>query len=247
MKKLTLTVLATVIGLLLSAPLSASATDNTCVPTDAIPAYTEVVPDITHPAVGEPTIEVTNPDYVPAVEASTKWWNFSPNKGQGPFDGPPTFPSDDRGTWQGPHTNGGPGQDQTGVYQQGNGHGSWFYRENTPGTPAQGEATIVVANPDYVPEWIEVVPDIEHSKVPAVACPPTSVGPDPDHEGEPVIVVPEPEADVVTPQPARVQNVAVEELAETGSEDLLAFIILGGVMLALGVGTTVISRRREVD
>ena len=66
-------------------------------------------------------------EVVPAVPS--QWWNWSPNKDQGPFDGPPAFPTDERGTWQGPHTEGGPGQDQVGTFQQGNGHGSWFHRE----------------------------------------------------------------------------------------------------------------------
>jgi hypothetical protein len=57
----------------------------------------------------------------------SQWWNWSPNKTKGPFEGPPAFPSDSRGTWQGPHTNGGPAG--TGTYQMGNGHGSWFHRE----------------------------------------------------------------------------------------------------------------------
>jgi len=57
-----------------------------------------------------------------------QWWNFSPNKEHRPFEGPPTFPSDPRGTWQGPHTNGGPQPDAEGVYKNGGGHGSWFYR-----------------------------------------------------------------------------------------------------------------------
>ncbi|QKN87742.1 hypothetical protein IXEL_42 [Microbacterium phage Ixel] len=141
---------------LTAAPASAT---EVCVPSAAVPAWTEVVPDIEHPAVYE-TVVVT-----PAVEASTKWWNFSPNKDQGPLEGAPTFPEDERGTWQGPHTEGGPGQDQTGVYQQGNGHGSWFYRENTPATPEVTEERLVTE------AYTEVVPDIEHPAIPEVTCP----------------------------------------------------------------------------
>lgn len=61
----------------------------------------------------------------------SKWWNWSPNKDQGPFEGPPAFPEDERGTWQGPHTEGGPGQDQVGTYQASNGQGNsdWFHRQ----------------------------------------------------------------------------------------------------------------------
>ncbi len=56
----------TVVGALLAAMLipvaatSASATYEECVPQDA---WTEV---IEHPAVGEPTILIDNPDYIPA-------------------------------------------------------------------------------------------------------------------------------------------------------------------------------------
>jgi hypothetical protein len=139
-----------------------------CVPAEA---YTEVIADIEHPAVGEPTI--ANPEYVAAVPASTQWWNFAPNE-KGPFEGTPTFPEDPNGVWVGPHTEGGPGQDQSGVYQQGEGNGSWFNRVNTPAKDAVGEPTI--PNPEYVAAYTEITPDIEH---PAVTC-----------EQEPVVIEP---------------------------------------------------------
>jgi hypothetical protein len=74
----------------------------------------------------------------------SQWWNFSPNKDQGPLAGEPAFPTDPRGTWEGPHTNGGP--DGTGTFLQGNGNASWFHR--SPGTeaiPGQDE----VSHTDY--------------------------------------------------------------------------------------------------
>lgn len=77
------------------------------------PAYDEVV--------------VVKPAYDEVVAG--RWWNFSPNKSRKPFNGPPAFPTDPRGTWQGPHTNGGPSKDKVGTFQQGKGHGSWFHRE----------------------------------------------------------------------------------------------------------------------
>lgn len=177
-------------GLGVGIPAAANATEQ-CEPRDAW------VEHITHDSIGDETIP--NPDYQPATEGhyttepnpdyvpgtpdtvTSTWWNWSPNKDTGPFDGPPAFPTDPRGTWQGPHTNGGPGQDQIGTYRQGNGNGSWFHRENvvTPGTPAQGEPTIqvwhdgtpavgepTIPNPEYVPGWVE---DVEH---PAVICEP---------------------------------------------------------------------------
>jgi len=144
---------------LVAAPLTAaSATPppNDCVPQDA---WTET---ISHPAVGEPTIVDDNPDYVPGTDAI--WAVFSPNKDQGPFEGPPTWPTDDRGTWQlKDHIPGGH-EGEDGGYQKGNGHGDWFYRQAA--VPAQGEATIEVKNPDYVAPHDEV---IEH---PPVVCEP---------------------------------------------------------------------------
>jgi LPXTG-motif cell wall-anchored protein len=64
-------------------------------------------------------------------EVPSKWWVWSPNKDQGPFDGPPAFPDDERGTWQGPKINGGPDQDTYGTFNVSNGdngRSSWFHR-----------------------------------------------------------------------------------------------------------------------
>lgn len=79
------------------------------------------------------------------------WWNWSPNHQQGPFEGPPAFPTDERGTWQGPHENGGPSQDTYGTFQQGNGNGSWFHRDHgTDDTVIHHDAvTEEIPNPDY--------------------------------------------------------------------------------------------------
>lgn len=60
------------------------------------------------------------------------WANFSPDRQQGPFTGPPAFPSDTRGTWH-LHSNipgGHAGPD--GVYSTSDAQGraSWFYRKN---------------------------------------------------------------------------------------------------------------------
>lgn len=114
-----------------------------CVPSGGVEGRWIDVPDILHPAVGTPTIVIDNPDYVPGVDASTVWYNFAPNE-KGPFEGTPTFPEDANGVWVGPHTVGGPSQDTEGVFQQGNGNGSWFYRDNTPAVPPVGEPTITI-------------------------------------------------------------------------------------------------------
>jgi hypothetical protein len=77
----------------------------------------------------------TDPEIVEEAKPG-KWWNFSPNDNNAPFVGPPAFPNDPRGTWQGPHTEGGPQQDQVGTYPNGNPDkgGNWFHRE--PGKDA---------------------------------------------------------------------------------------------------------------
>ncbi|MEO6789569.1 MAG: hypothetical protein ABI249_07150 [Ornithinibacter sp.] len=70
--------------------------------------------------------EVIRHDAIPAVPAV--WANFAPNDEQGPFEEPPTDPSDPRGTWN-EHGKLPPGQaGPDGVYRDGNGDGSWFYR-----------------------------------------------------------------------------------------------------------------------
>jgi len=157
-------------GVALAAP-AANATGGTeqCVPSEAIPAWTEVTPDIEHPAVYE-TVEVT-----PAVEGSPAIWaNFSPNDQHATFVGPPTYPTDERGTWH-DHGTLPPGQaGEDGVYANGNPDkgGNWFYRQ------AAVEAQPAVTEERLVTEaYTEDVPDIEHPAVPAVTCeePPPAV------------------------------------------------------------------------
>lgn len=72
-----------------------------------------------------------------------QWWNWSPNNSQGPQDYEPAFPTDPRGTWQGPHENGGPRQGTYGTFQTGSpGNSNWFHREQgTEGTEAYWEIT----------------------------------------------------------------------------------------------------------
>lgn len=201
--------------------------EEVCTPSQA---YTET---IKHPAVGDPTLTVENPDYVPAQPGETVslWWNFSPNNSQGPLEGEPAFPEDARGTWQGPHSDGGPGQDLTGTFQQGNGNGSWFHRETTvvPEIPAVGEPTITVDNPDYVPASTET---IEHE---AVIC-----------EEDPPVVVEPPAKPPVIGDPEVPETVAVEKtgLAETGGSDKTGLIVFGVGTLALGSLLFLLRRRQ---
>lgn len=145
---------------LLTAP--ASATE--CVPSDA---WTETVehPEVSHE---ETTVVVDQEAYTEVIPGVAEVWaNFSPNKEHRPFDGPPTFPEDERGTWhvheQIPGGHVGP----DGVYQKGEGHGSWFYRQ--AGVEEQvieheavtHEETVTVVDEEA---WTEV---IEHE---AVVC-----------------------------------------------------------------------------
>jgi LPXTG-motif cell wall-anchored protein len=81
---------------------------------------------------------VTTPTYGDVIDKETRtrnwvagiWQNFSPNDQQGEFEGPPSWPTDDRGTWQHKDPKDIPGghQGPDGVYQKGQGNSSWFYR-----------------------------------------------------------------------------------------------------------------------
>lgn len=151
-------------GLTLASALPASATPpvEECVPSEAIPAWTEVVPDIEHPAVYETVVVTPATEGTPAV-----WANFSPNDKHATFVGPPTYPTDERGTWH-DHGQLPPGQaGPDGVYANGNPDkgGNWFYRQAAvEGKPAVTEERLVTE------AYTEVVPDIEHPAVPAVTC-----------------------------------------------------------------------------
>jgi hypothetical protein len=83
---------------------------------------------------------VGNHDATAGVPA--QWWTWSPNQSQGPQDYTPAFPTDPRGTWQGPHTQGGPdGEGTFNVSHGASGNSSWFHRE--PGTEGTPETTHV--------------------------------------------------------------------------------------------------------
>lgn len=120
--------------------------DPGCVPAAA---WTEV---IEHEAVTH-TEEVIDVPGTPAV--AEVWANFSPNDNKGPFDGPPSYPTDPRGTWhdKGHLPPGHAGPD--GVYQRGNGNGDWFYRQ--AGKPAVDDTykTIVIVDVEAYTENIE--------------------------------------------------------------------------------------------
>jgi hypothetical protein len=181
----------------------ARATDTTpCVPSeDTLSAWADdgapfiVHGDATPPADPDGTDETSTTNLVRYVQlgeskhvtqeavagtpgTASQWWNFSPNKDQGPLVGEPSFPTDARGTWQGPHTEGGPDQDLTGTFLSGQGNASWFHREpGTEGTPGQDE----VSHTDYT--WQKQTRTFTEG----VDCPPPAdICPDgTDHAGEP--------------------------------------------------------------
>lgn len=184
-------------------------------------ATTPPAPCTTH-VIDTPAYDETIIDQPATPAVPGQWWNWSPNNDQGPFDGPPTFPTDDRGTWQGPHTDGGP--DGEGTYQAGDGHGSWFHRD--PGTPAQPEVSHVVHH------------DATYKDVP-VDCPPTRtphVPPAPKpHDGPFPVKVTD-----ATPSTSSTDGV----LPDTGGVGNLYGLAAGGLMAAAGATVLVRARRR---
>lgn len=131
-----LTVIAAILGLVSVTSANAKGEDP-CVPTAA---WTETVehPEgnhiVHHEAVTEETVvthdAVTHQETVVDQEATPSVWaNFSPDDKKGTFDGPPSYPTDDRGTWQIHNQIPGGHEGPDGVYQRGNGNGDWFYRQ----------------------------------------------------------------------------------------------------------------------
>lgn len=151
------------------------------------PASSEVVH---HPAVTHTeTVTVTDSEAFdekvidsPAVEAVIgQWWNWSPNNTQGPQDYTPLFPVDVRGTWQGPHTEGGPeGEGTFNVSHGESGNSSWFHRvlavEGSPEVShivhhdavTHEESTEVVDSPAF--NTTTNHPAVTHDETKAVDC-----------------------------------------------------------------------------
>jgi hypothetical protein len=96
---------------------------------------------------------VVHHDAVPA--GPDLWWNWSPNHTDGPQDYVPDFPTDERGTWQGPHENGGPLQDTYGTFQTGEGNSPFFHREH--GTPAVDAYDETVVDQEAYDETVTIV------------------------------------------------------------------------------------------
>src|SRR6187431_226059 len=93
--------------------------------------------------------EVGHWDVIPPVMRTVPavWQNFSPNEDQGPLVGQPAHPTDSRGTWQHQDKEIPPGQEgPDGVYQNGEGNGSWFYRAEAYEVIAVEEKTVWVVD-----------------------------------------------------------------------------------------------------
>jgi hypothetical protein len=169
-------------------------TSQVVVVTPAVPAVPEV------PAVPAVTEEQTVPG------TPDLWWNWSPNHQQGPFEGPPAFPVDPRGTWQGPHENGGPSQDTYGTFQQGSGNGSWFHREQ--GTPETTVTVVITPEVPAVPGTPEIPAVTKVVVTPAVECP-----------EEPPVVVEPPVEPPVTPENPQVPQTPENPSTPNDDED----------------------------
>lgn len=120
--------------------------EEPCVPSEA---WTEI---IEHP-------EVTHEETVVVQEGQDAVWaNFQPNNHKEPFVGPPSYPSDSRGSWNVHNQIPGGHEGPDGVYAKGNPDkgGNWFYRQ-----AAVEEVTETVTVVD-VEAWTET---IEHPEV----------------------------------------------------------------------------------
>lgn len=245
-KRMLIAATGLVAGLALAVMPMAASGATECIPQEA---YVETVD---HPAVGEPTIDIPNPEYAPATEDTTttvyvKWDWTDPQKEKNP----PTIAPPANGWHEVGETNDVKGNTPDAILHQGNGNGSYFYFQSVtrtiPGTPAQGEPTITVENPDYIAPWVET---IQHE---AVVCEtPGDDGEDPDEPEVPETPVVTPEAPqttddpVTTPQPPQEISTArpgTPQLAVTGASEspwIAATRLAGYFFAGVGLGYLVL-------
>lgn len=276
-----LATLAVVLVLLFVPTNSAGAIDEPCVPKDA---YTEVV--VITPAVpaipavpGTPAVpavtETIHHEAVPPVTETIPavaevWANWSPDNQQGPFTGPPVWPTDPRGTWHVHKKIPGGHEGPDGVYQQdnpGNGNADWFYRLNgqpekviviTEGVDAYDEVVVITPEIPAVPGTPEVpaVPAVTQEIFhPAVVCVTPSDTPTVVTETpvvtETVVPTPTPD-DVVTPEVTPVPEedetpVAVPEKEdEPKPEDKPQPVVLTTIECVDGVNVTTVTKNGNV-
>lgn len=204
--------------------------DSPCVPKDA---YTET---INH-------LAVTHVVHHEAVAATPDlWWNWSPNKNQGPFDGPPSFPVDARGTWQGPHENGGPDQDTFGTFNSSHGQSgnvSWFHREHGTAEVAAYDETVV--------DHEASVETVDHSAVTCTTDPTTAPTPDPVADPIPTATIGTPPVHLVAkgktkPVTPTVVHAGIGSLPNTGGPNW-ALGGVAGLMILFGAVLVVLGKR----
>lgn len=170
---------------------------------------------------------VTHDVVVVDVEAVAGFWaNFAPNETRGPFEGTPTYPVDAGGTWI-VHTEGGPGQDESGVFQIGNGHGDWFYRQQAVAEVSHTE-TVVDAE-----AYDEVIPAVTHQE-----CDDDDGGPTPPPP-------PPPPGDEPTPGPVNQPKLGKNDLPYTGQPLWLTLLeaLVGATILGAGTAGKVANIR----
>lgn len=185
----------------------ASASDK-CTPSAA---YTETIHHdavthvvhhdaVTHVVHHDAVTHTVHHDTVPA--GPDLWWNWSPNHTQEPQDYEPAFPVDERGTWQGPHENGGPDQDTYGTFNVSrgeSGNSSWFHRDHgMPGVDAYDEVIVdaeaydetVVDAEAYDETVVDAEAYDETVNHPAVECPGEPPVDNPPTDEPPVVNTP---------------------------------------------------------
>lgn len=146
-----LAVIASIIGTVTMTSANAQGNEEPCVPSEA---WTETIehPEVSHVVHHEAVTHVVHHDAVTHEETVVDqeatpevWANFSPDRQQGPFTGPPSFPEDARGTWHVHDKIPGGHEGADGVYQRdnpGSGRADWFYRHN-PTDAVTHQVTVV--------------------------------------------------------------------------------------------------------
>lgn len=198
------------------------------------------------------THEETN---VISEEVPEVWANFSPDHQQGPFTGPPSWPSDDRGTWHLHDKIPGGHEGDDGVYQRDNPHSGradWFFRQNHK--DAVTETVVVVDQEAYdetvVDQEAYDEPDVvtyfawtdgaecpvDNPNPPTTPNPPNSPNP-PTHNGTPHHPN-NPPAQVGPPVTTR-----LTALPNTGQNNSLLPLGVGVALVLAGAGALLFRKR----
>lgn len=234
----------------------------------ANPAYVPATDGV--PATGDPLITVPNPAFIPAVDGH---WETAPKLLKWVWTGGPTSTApaastvDPTGWKQVGDTNDRKGRDNPDtVIEAGGGYGDWFFYQTQrtwiEGTPAVGEPTMTLPNPDYVP----AIPGTPASGEPTIEVPNPDYRPpvapvpaETDIVHHDAIIcdapspAPAPSAEAVAPVTAAAVTARTvpAELAETGGElggwllGISAILLIGGVGCAVSAGATRLHRKDD--